>query len=76
VAPKRELVRIAVAREEEDRHGQAVLDPAGTMPGRGAYLCRGTGGQPTAKCLRMAMRRGGLARALRRPVSGLAGATS
>jgi predicted RNA-binding protein YlxR (DUF448 family) len=73
VAPKRELVRIAVAREEGHR-GRAILDPTGRMPGRGAYLCRGPSGEaPATDCLELAMRRGGLARALRQPVSGLVG---
>jgi predicted RNA-binding protein YlxR (DUF448 family) len=41
-----------------------VLDPAGTLPGRGAYLCR-AGDLPAAECLRLAERRRGLSRALR-----------
>jgi predicted RNA-binding protein YlxR (DUF448 family) len=44
----------------------AVLDQAGTLPGRGAYLCRGeTAGEPAVACLSLATRRGGIARALR-----------
>jgi predicted RNA-binding protein YlxR (DUF448 family) len=36
------------------------------MPGRGAYLCRGdTPGAPAVACLELAIRRGGVARALR-----------
>jgi predicted RNA-binding protein YlxR (DUF448 family) len=42
------------------------MDAAGTMPGRGAYLCRG--GQsdlPARECLELARKRGGVPRALR-----------
>jgi predicted RNA-binding protein YlxR (DUF448 family) len=47
-----------------------VLDPAATMPGRGAYLCRGAlAGQPAGACLALARRRGGIARALRASVT-------
>jgi hypothetical protein len=43
-----------------------VLDRDCTMPGRGAYLCRGaSAGEPSAKCLALALRGGGIARALR-----------
>jgi predicted RNA-binding protein YlxR (DUF448 family) len=63
-------VRVAVsarrAAGEGDRTARAVIDAAGTMPGRGAYLCRGGGpGEPDVKCLELADRRGGIARALR-----------
>jgi predicted RNA-binding protein YlxR (DUF448 family) len=51
-----------------------VLDPAATMPGRGAYLCRAAGepdaaALPHPDCLERATRRGGLARGLRAPVA-------
>jgi predicted RNA-binding protein YlxR (DUF448 family) len=73
VAPKFDLVRIVAAREDDGPH-RAVLDPAGTLPGRGAYLCRGAiSAEPARDCLALALRRGGLARALRAPVAGLAG---
>jgi predicted RNA-binding protein YlxR (DUF448 family) len=73
VAPKPELVRIVAAREDGDPR-RAVLDATGTMPGRGAYLCRGAStAEPARDCLALALRRGGLARALRTPVVGLAG---
>jgi hypothetical protein len=39
------------------------------MPGRGAYLCtsaRGSGAE--ARCVQLALKRGGIARALRSPV--------
>lgn len=70
VAPKPELVRLAVAAgARRESAPQVVIDPAGTLPGRGAYLCRGTErGLPAAGCLALATRRGGVARALRRRV--------
>jgi predicted RNA-binding protein YlxR (DUF448 family) len=41
------------------------------MPGRGAYLCRQTGGErPSEDCLALATRRRAIARALRRPITG------
>jgi hypothetical protein len=44
----------------------AVVDRDGTMPGRGAYLCRGaSAGVPFADCLALAVRSGGIARTLR-----------
>jgi predicted RNA-binding protein YlxR (DUF448 family) len=47
-----------------------VLDRDGTMPGRGAYLCRASGGEvPSEACLTRALRRGGIARALRAAVT-------
>jgi predicted RNA-binding protein YlxR (DUF448 family) len=47
-----------------------VLDRTGTLQGRGAYLCRVAAGQdPVAECLARAIRRNGLARALRSRVS-------
>ena len=46
------------------------MDLAGTLPGRGAYLCRGDApGRPAAECLERATRRGGIARTLRRSVA-------
>jgi len=71
VAPKTELLRLAVTDrcstgEREHRFRWAVPDRAATMPGRGAYLCRvGTPGEPSADCMTLAKRGGGLARALR-----------
>jgi len=76
IAPKSELLRIAAAHDRaaagtrEDRGPErvalAMLDRAGTMPGRGAYLCRGGApGIPAEDCLALAGRRGALARALR-----------
>jgi predicted RNA-binding protein YlxR (DUF448 family) len=40
------------------------------MPGRGAYLCAGAEREaPAAECLALAVRRGGIARALRSSVT-------
>ena len=58
-------MRIAVAPG-----GRAVHDRAATMPGRGAYLCRGRDpGLPAADCLALAMRRRAVPRALRAAVT-------
>jgi predicted RNA-binding protein YlxR (DUF448 family) len=47
----------------------AALDSAATLPGRGAYVCRGpAAGGPSEDCLRLASRKGGLQRTLRRAV--------
>ena len=51
--PKRDLVRIVRTAE-----GEVRLDPTGRMNGRGAYLC------PKVECLRTAVKRKALARAL------------
>ncbi|HEV3318193.1 MAG TPA: YlxR family protein [Solirubrobacteraceae bacterium] len=65
-ASKPELLRIALGRTGAGRTRPAVLDRDGTMPGRGAYLCRGaSAGEPAADCLALAIRGGGIARALR-----------
>ncbi|MGD0454302.1 MAG: YlxR family protein [Solirubrobacteraceae bacterium] len=78
IAPKSELLRIAVADRGSAGDGDgacrnAIVDRHGTMPGRGAYLCRGGyPDQPAAvdrACLERAVRRGGIARALRSPVT-------
>ncbi len=46
-----------------------MLDPETVMPGRGAYLCaEETRERPAAECLALALRRGGIARGLRRAV--------
>jgi uncharacterized protein len=70
IAPKPELVRIAAVHAPAGRSRRAVLDATGTLPGRGAYLCRDdrggeATGEPKAECLALATRRGGVARALR-----------
>jgi predicted RNA-binding protein YlxR (DUF448 family) len=65
-------VRLAVSREEGVRPRRAVIDPAGTLPGRGAYLCRRADAAvaaPNPDCLSLAVSRRGIARALRCAVS-------
>lgn len=69
MAPKPELVRLAAVPAGAGRWSVA-LDRAGTLPGRGAYLCRdAASGHPSEECLRLATRRGGLQRTLRRAVA-------
>lgn len=53
--PKKELLRIVRTSE-----GRVVVDPEGTVPGRGAYVCR------DPACVGKATRKGALSRALRR----------
>ena len=71
LAPKSELLRLAVGAQRSADEGEgllrrAVLDRAGVMPGRGAYLCRvAAPDKPSVDCIALATRRGGLARALR-----------
>ncbi|HEX5307861.1 MAG TPA: YlxR family protein [Solirubrobacteraceae bacterium] len=68
VAPKPELVRFAAVPSAAGSWS-ATLDRAGTLPGRGAYLCRDAAGrEPNGQCLRLATQRGGLQRTLRRAV--------
>jgi predicted RNA-binding protein YlxR (DUF448 family) len=67
-------MRIALSHPRPGAAGaeraRAVHDRHGTMPGRGAYLCLGgRPDTPAAECLRVAMRRGGFARALRAAVT-------
>jgi len=63
-------MRIAAALDGDGRARRAVHDRDGTMPGRGAYLCRGVDpGEPSAPCLALALRRGGIARALHSAVT-------
>jgi uncharacterized protein len=71
IAPKSELLRIAAARDDGGRSRRAVIDRAGTLPGRGAYLCKAgaAGRTPNPECLRLAERRRGIARALRSAVT-------
>lgn len=51
--PKRELVRIVRTPTSE-----VLVDPSGKRSGRGAYLC------PSAECLKLAIKRKALERAL------------
>jgi uncharacterized protein len=70
VAPKSELLRVAAAPARDGARARAVLDPRATMSGRGAYLCMGPlAGEPASACLALAVRRNGIARALRCAVS-------
>lgn len=76
VAPKADLVRLAAcARPGERRPALVRLDPAGRLPGRGAYLCavREAGREddqvrPRRDCLERALTRKALPRAFRRSV--------
>jgi predicted RNA-binding protein YlxR (DUF448 family) len=70
VAPKPELLRLAISRDADERRARrAVIDAACVLPGRGAYLCRGAVAlTPDLHCLQLATRRGAVARALRRNV--------
>jgi len=63
VAPRSSLERFVV------RDGALVADPAGRLPGRGAYTCR------DAACFEQARARGGFNRAFRQAVR-IAPATS
>jgi predicted RNA-binding protein YlxR (DUF448 family) len=66
VAPKPELIRIAAVTLDGTPGRRAVQDRDGTLPGRGAYVCRSADTTvPVADCLARALRRGGIARALR-----------
>lgn len=70
IAPKTDLLRIAVANDETSGRAVAVADPSATLPGRGAYLCRdGSVPRPLAGCLAAATRRGAVQRTLRAPVA-------
>lgn len=51
--PKAHLLRIVRSPD-----GEVTSDPRGKAPGRGAYVCR------DPECARVALRKGGLARAL------------
>jgi predicted RNA-binding protein YlxR (DUF448 family) len=47
----------------------ATLDRAGTLPGRGAYVCRTESlREPSRECMKLATRKGALQRAFRRAV--------
>jgi predicted RNA-binding protein YlxR (DUF448 family) len=66
VAPKSQLVRVALARDAGGGGARAVLDHAGKMPGRGAYLCREAPfAEPAVRCLAQAARNRGIPRTLR-----------
>ena len=76
VAAKSDLLRLAVALARGGAR-VAVVDRRGTLPGRGAYICReGASRQPSASCLALARRRRSIARALRLPGATGAGGRS
>jgi len=54
VRPQRELLRIVRTPD-----GRMTVDPSGRVAGRGAYVCR------TAECMRSAIDKGALTRALK-----------
>lgn len=63
-------MRIAVDPAGDPRSPGAVHDRDGTMAGRGAYLCRGSGAdEPAAACVAIALRRGAIARTLHAAVT-------
>jgi len=66
VAPKLELVRLASVPTGPERRPAAMLDRAGTLPGRGAYVCLGEAHEsPSRECMKLATRKGTLQRAFR-----------
>ncbi|MGH2878408.1 MAG: YlxR family protein [Solirubrobacteraceae bacterium] len=68
VASKPELVRFA-ATPSGAGGWLAMRDLEGKLPGRGAYVCRlGADDRLDNDCLRLAVKKGGLRRTLRRPV--------
>ena len=70
MAPKPDLIRIAVARDGDDGQARAVLDATGTRGGRGAYVCRGElPDQAAPACMDRAAAGRALARTLRCPVT-------
>jgi uncharacterized protein len=69
LAPKPELVRLASVATAGERPPTTVLDRTGTLPGRGAYVCRSESVRaPNIECMRLATRKGTLQRAFRRAV--------
>jgi predicted RNA-binding protein YlxR (DUF448 family) len=66
VAPKPELMRLASVPAGPERRPTATYDRAGTMPGRGAYVClAGAHDRPSRECVKLATRKGTLQRAFR-----------
>jgi predicted RNA-binding protein YlxR (DUF448 family) len=63
-------VRLAIDPVAVDRAAMVVLDRAGTLGGRGAYVCRVEhGAAPAELCVKRASTRGALQRAFRRAVT-------
>jgi len=70
IAPKRELLRFALAPGQPLGARTAVPDVDARLGGRGAYLCREPAGSgPREACLAAAVRRNGFARTLRTKVT-------
>jgi predicted RNA-binding protein YlxR (DUF448 family) len=66
VAPKPELVRLASVSTGRKRRATATIDSTGTLPGRGAYVCRAEACEhPSRECMKLATRTGTLQRAFR-----------
>ncbi len=66
ITGKGDLVRLAVARRQDDEHLSAiVVDEHARLGGRGAYVCAQDPGVPARSCLERALHRGGIARTLR-----------
>jgi predicted RNA-binding protein YlxR (DUF448 family) len=62
-------VRLASVATTAERPPTTVLDRAGTLPGRGAYVCRSESiREPSIECMKLATRKGALQRAFRRAV--------
>ncbi len=59
IACRRSDAKRGLLRLVRDADGRVALDPSGKRPGRGAYLCH------DPACWEQALRRNGLARALR-----------
>jgi predicted RNA-binding protein YlxR (DUF448 family) len=69
MAPKPELVRLGSVSAGHENRATAQIDHAGTLPGRGAYVCRERrDAEPKRDCMRLATKRGVLQRAFRRAV--------
>ncbi len=61
-APRDQLVRLVRVGSPDGAAPRIRVDAAASAPGRGAWL------HPDARCLGLALRRGGLARSFRGPV--------
>lgn|GEM_PF-5587910 len=62
-------MRLAAVPAGRENRPTAAFDRAGTLPGRGAYVCRDEyGDAPNHDCLGLATGRGVLQRAFRRAV--------
>jgi predicted RNA-binding protein YlxR (DUF448 family) len=69
VAPKHELVRLARVHVVGESSATATIDRTGTLPGRGAYVCRAKArDEPSRECMKLATSKGTLPRAFRAAV--------